>query len=661
MRIARLVTLAVIAALTVTLLHADTPPKSDRIDAVINSMLSARSYVVSISPDGRSVAYSVSLNGPAGVPSGSSAIYVTDVAGAQRTRVSAARTAVDNLDEGRFAWSPDSGTLAFISGPLRGQAQIYLASAPKWNAKKLTAAKGYLSSPHFSPDGKTIAVLVVENSSSAIGAVKPTSPDLGLIGDEVVEQRLAIVDATNGVMRFVTPADMHVYSYDWSRDSRQLAAIAAKGSGTNNYWTAQLYTVDAASGAMKSIHAPKAQIADPRWSPDGKSVLLIQGLMSDEGVTGGEIYRVPVDGGDAKSLTPGLRATVLSLRVASGSLIYTQLADDRFEIVAMPLDRSGPSRVLSSEESALSTGHWLGISLADDGRTGATVRSSYAHPPEVWAGPVGGWKQITHDNEGLTPAWGGATSLHWTNDGMRMQGWLLAPAKPSPAGKSPMVVIVHGGPASAKTSSWPGSYAAALPAQGYYVFFPNPRGSFGQGEDFKKANVRDFGYGDLRDILAGVDEVVRTAPIDETRIGIGGGSYGGFMSMWAVTQTNRFRAAVADAGISNWLSYYGENAIDQWMIPFFGASVYDDPYIYARSSPMNFIKNVKTPTLVMVGERDAECPAPQSFEFHRALKRLGVPTEMVVFAGEGHAIETPEHRREMSRRMVDWFDRYLGK
>jgi dipeptidyl aminopeptidase/acylaminoacyl peptidase len=198
-----------------------------------------------------------------------------------------------------------------------------------------------------------------------------------------------------------------------------------------------------------------------------------------------------------------------------------------------------------------------------------------------------------------------------------------------------------------------------LSAEGYFVFSPNPRGSFGQGEAFVTANVKDFGGGDLSDILAGVDEVLKTYPVDGQRIGIGGWSYGGYMSMWAVTQTNRFRASVAGAGIANWQSYYGQNSIDRWMIPFFGASVYDDPAVYAKSAPITFIKQVKTPTLVLVGERDGECPAPQSYEFWHALKTLGIETELVVYAGEGHMFRKPEHRLDAMRRTVAWFDRYL--
>jgi dipeptidyl aminopeptidase/acylaminoacyl peptidase len=148
-------------------------------------------------------------------------------------------------------------------------------------------------------------------------------------------------------------------------------------------------------------------------------------------------------------------------------------------------------------------------------------------------------------------------------------------------------------------------------------------------------------------------------PIDPARLGVTGWSYGGFMTMWTVTRTNRFHAAVAGAGIANWQSYYGQNLIDQWMIPFFGASVYDNPAVYEKSSPIHFIKNVKTPTLVIVGERDAECPSSQSYEFWHALKTLGVPTQLIIYPGEGHLFRDPKHQADRLDQTVEWFDKYL--
>jgi dipeptidyl aminopeptidase/acylaminoacyl peptidase len=159
--------------------------------------------------------------------------------------------------------------------------------------------------------------------------------------------------------------------------------------------------------------------------------------------------------------------------------------------------------------------------------------------------------------------------------------------------------------------------------------------------------------------MAGVDTVLRRFPVDSARMGLTGWSYGGYMTMWGVTQTNRFKAAVAGAGISDWLSYTGENGIDEWMLPYFGATAYDDPAVYAKSSPINYIRRAHTPTLVVVGERDVECPAPQSYEFWRGLERNGVTTQLVVYPDEGHGIRNPAHTRDLQERTIRWFDQYL--
>ncbi|MDE2488294.1 MAG: S9 family peptidase, partial [Alphaproteobacteria bacterium] len=301
------------------------------------------------------------------------------------------------------------------------------------------------------------------------------------------------------------------------------------------------------------------------------------------------------------------------------------------------------------------------LALSDDGRRAAATLQTFALAPRIVAGPVVAMVPITRDNDALA-ADNDARSVNWTNEGFHIQGWLLAP-KGVVAGRTyPMAVEVHGGPASAVPPYfvWEGTTAALL-AHGYYVFLPNPRGSYGQGEAFTRANIKDFGGGDLRDILAGVDAVEKIAPVDDKRLAIMGGSYGGFMTMWAVTQTNRFHAAAAGAGISDWVSYYGENGIDKWMVPFFGSTMYDDPSVYDRLSPIRYIKHARTPTFIYVGERDVECPAPQSLEMWHGLKAMGVPTSLVIYAGEGHHIGKPVNQQDIEARTLAWFDKYLAQ
>jgi len=242
-----------------------------------------------------------------------------------------------------------------------------------------------------------------------------------------------------------------------------------------------------------------------------------------------------------------------------------------------------------------------------------------------------------------------------------VQGWLLAPLNADPPKKAAMITLVHGGPSSAATPNYFGEEGPALYLKaGYYVFMPNPRGSFGQGQAFTAANRRDFGGGDLKDILAGIDAVEKQAPIDDARLGMAGGSYGGFMGMWTNTQTHRFKAIVVGAGVSNWISYYGTNGIDEWLIPFYGKSAYDDPAPYVKTSPITWIKNARTPTFIYVGERDIEVPPGQSVEYWHALKELGVPTSLVIYPDEGHGIRNPEHSADVKARGLAWFKQYLG-
>jgi dipeptidyl aminopeptidase/acylaminoacyl peptidase len=280
----------------------------------------------------------------------------------------------------------------------------------------------------------------------------------------------------------------------------------------------------------------------------------------------------------------------------------------------------------------------------------------------VHAGTFSKLKQVTQYNPVTKDTMPKAANVEWKNEGWQVQGWLLYPAHYNPSKKYPMLVCVHGGPAWITTPTWsaPDFNTTVYTKLGYFVFFPNPRGSHGKGEAFTLANRRDWGFGDLRDILSGVDAVAKKFPIDTSKLGIFGWSYGGSMAMFAITQSTRFKAAVAGAGAADWLSYYGQNRIDKWMNSYFGASPYNDPSAYAKSSAMTYIKRAKTPTLVLVGERDGEAPSPQSFQFWHALKVLGVPTQLMVYPDEGHSFEKFENIIDVSARTVEWFNQYLG-
>jgi dipeptidyl aminopeptidase/acylaminoacyl peptidase len=689
---------------------AKTPDRA-RIDNVLQSLSRGRSVdELAVSPDGKRLAWKDSAGGGAEIL----VAPLDDLAKSER--VTAAARPEQHCHEGDLAWAPDSKKLAFFSdcANLGEQADLYMSRLDGRPARRLTRLKGYVEAPAFSPDGRKLAFLYVEGATRPAGALAAMKPPAGVIGEDAVEiQRVAAVTVphnwdrdeagipvSNGafderavtrllsLFDFLTPANLHVYEFDWRPDSKGLVYVAADPPGENNWWVAKLYTQELGA-APTAILAPAEvagplhglQIAVPRWAPDGGAIAFIGGLMSDQGETGGDVWLISAAGGAPRNLTPGRPTSAVWLEWENkDNLFVSELARGDSQLIRLHLEVDPESQNVTktvgspifSVPARVGDGR-LEMSLSSTADRSRLVyrASAFDHPEEIYMARPGSAtgeemafrRQLSHFNEGVEPAWGKSVSLSWKSDSFQVQGWLMLPKDYDPAKKYPLIVEVHGGPASAEVSYWGGGGvlgAAAFSALGYFVLQPNPRGSFGQGEEFTQANRKDFGYGDLRDILAGVDAVEAQYPVDPNRVGLTGWSYGGFMTMFAVTQTQRFKAAVAGAGISDWQSYYGENSIDQWMIPYFGAPVYDDPAVYAKSSAIMFIKQARTPTLVLVGDRDGECPAPQSYEFWHALRDRHVPTQLVVYPNEGHGFVDPAHRLDVMERAAEWFERYMA-
>jgi dipeptidyl aminopeptidase/acylaminoacyl peptidase len=587
----------------------DQRPAPSRAAAVLDSMPHAKKIdQVAISPDGTLVAYIVDGE-----------LTVTAVSGG-----SARTIAVEGkLPLREVTWSADSKQLAFLAD-LPGDipvAHVWTVAIDGGTPLKRAELKGYVQTPRFSPDGGTLAILFIEGLPRVAGPLQPMIPLAGVIDEKIYEQRLTTIQLRTNKLIQVTPADVYVYEYDWTPDGAAWVATAAHGSGDANWWVARLYRINSGTGEMHEIYAPKWQMEDPHVSPDGKNVAIIEGIMSDEGLAGGDVVVVPINdsinGGHARNVTPNLKASPSALVWTSPHrILFAANVDGNSGFgtvdLSVGVDGGEPQILWTGEELAAAvTDGWVpGGSFSRDGTITAVVRQSASAPSEVWAGPIGKWKQVTHVNSGIQPAWGTMHNIHWQNGSTRVQGWLMLPKDYAPGKTYPLVVSVHGGPSWACTSHWDEGIVGAASAMGYFILCPNPRGSYGQGEAFTQANIKDFGGGDYHDIMAGVDAISREYPIDSKRIGIRGHSYGGYMTMWAETQTQRFAAAVAGAGLSDWLSYYGLNDIDEWMIPFFGASVYDDPAVYDKSDAMHFVKAVKTPTLILVGDRDGTRSKP---------------------------------------------------
>jgi dipeptidyl aminopeptidase/acylaminoacyl peptidase len=612
---------------------------------------------VDLAPDGRAVAWEETFYDPQRLLKSPHyhAIYIRSLDGAAQIRLTAGNSGA-YYDEENPVWSPDGRAIAFLSDARsKGALQLFIADPNGQGVRQIGRLSGNVARLTWAPDGEALAFLYIANAHRQAGALAPGARDVGVIGSTVDEQRLAMVEVSSGAMHLLTPADAYVYEYGWSPDGRQVAVTYAKGNGDDNWWIARLARVDVRTGTLRDLLAPPYQINDPQWSPDGKQIAVIGGIMSDFGSTGGDVYLVNAESGESHDATDGATISAASLRWNDASSLDL-VAHVAGSMHLMRLDvTTGRMTTLTDREESIWS--W---SSARRGAIVALVRASFDDPPEVWVGAPSVLQQISRSNAGAKKLYGKAVSLRWRSDEFAVQGWLVYPLGYDPHRSYPMITIIHGGPSAETVPGFGSRFVNALASQGYFVFMPNPRGSFGRGEAFTRANVKDFGYGDWRDDLAGVAAALAAAPIDRNRLGLFGWSYGGYMAMWAETQTTRFKAIVAGAGIVNWQSYYGQNKIDQWMIPFFGASVYQNPAVYAKSSPITFIERSKTPVLILQGERDEEVPAPQAFEFWHAMQTLGVPTRLVVYADEGHAPQRIGDQIDVLTEMVAWFDRYLA-
>ncbi len=610
-----------------------------------------RFAAIAISPDGQRIASIENDDVPHDGDAPVEHLLIRDLDGGSR-EIGPSCAAAPACRPSSPVWNGDGTRLAFLVEHPNGASTIETVGRDGGRARVVLSFDGPLDTLRFGP-GDRLAVLATADAHKRVGATQAAARMAGEIGAAIDEQRIAVVD--HAALRFASPADLYVYEYAWRPDGG-FVGTAAPGNGDSNWWIAKLYAFDAGGSRALFSPGPREQLADPVVSPDGRTVDFIGGWMSDFGSTGGDPYALSLDAPSAApvDLAPGARATTTALDWrCGGGLTAVSLAGARIVVSTL----GAHPRELWSGEDALGAGGW-NLGLACDGAHTAAIREGFTRPPELVAGAIGAWRPVTHVNDHLSPP-ATARSVEWTDDNVNVQGWLLQPA--GTAGPRPMIVDVHGGPQAAAIPEFPRrGLVHDLLARGYDVFMPNYRGSFGQGEMFAAASIGDVGGGDWRDVLAGVDAAERAAPIDDRRLGIEGASYGGYMTMWAVTRTHRFRAAAADAGVSDWLSIEGEAPQAGSDEVTFGGSVYDDVQPYLRASPITHMRGVETPTLVTVGDRDVECPMPQSQEFYTALKALDVPTSFVVYKDEGHALVKDADRVDLRRRTVAWFQRWLG-
>jgi dipeptidyl aminopeptidase/acylaminoacyl peptidase len=559
-------------------------------------------------------------------------------------------------------WSPDGSRVSFLSDrEKRGTSQIYLLESGPRDARQLSALPAGVIAHTWSPSGDRIAFTASDH-------IAEQDNDVRLYDSDQRFQRLYLCDVGSGSTSPISHGDLHVWEFCWAPDGKSIAAIVSDDPYDWGWYDARLVIIDITSGDVRSIYETERQIARPEWSPTGEYIALVTCRWSDPGMTGGDVIVVNIFDGIARNLTEGEPRSHYTAHWAKDGNSLVTFGYERASAQVCWVDFRKGSTPLWRDDATLVD---YGGTYDPTSRKFAVSLSRTGHPPEVWVGLVPAVPeevellQLTTSNRSLEMPASTTVWLSWrSTDGMTIEGFLVRPAHVSPEDAAPMVTLIHGGPTAVATPSFPMTGAAAwtpfLVEHGISVFIPNYRGSNGYGVAFAEANVGDLGGLDLQDVLTGVDECVRRGLAVESRLGIGGWSYGGYLTAWAITQTPRFSAAVAGAPITNWYSFHGGSNIPRFDSQFICADPHELDGPYAWTSPLFFSKNVKTPVLFVHGEQDPCCPVGQSYEMARALRRLGVRTECAVYPREPHGFIEREHRKDMIERSVSWFKTWLG-
>jgi len=621
------------------------------------------------SPDGRRIAFTGSkLEKLEGTPT--TRICLADAAEGTFEEVTAGPN-----DDRLPRWSPDGTVLAFVSDRAqKGRHQLYLLEAGRvGEARPAPAVDGTIEDLSWSPDGSQILLGVagvgaelagVHGSGSTKKAdeeLPPWIPEVEAGPDENSWRRVWIFDVGSRQVRPVSREGLNVWEAVWCGPGR-IAGIVADGPAEDTWYEAPLALIDAGSGKESILYRSDRQLGFLAASPSGRRLAVIEAICSDRLVMAGDLLLVDPDTGDATRVeSAGVDVTHAVWRDEARLLF---IGFRGMDLVVGELDPGAGANASRELWSSHESSGFYEPRVQPAGPDGfALTLQSYDRYPEVVVVEGGQARTVVSlSHEGSRYVRGIAERLDrvsWTApDGLEIDGLL---ARPDRDGPFPLVTNVHGGPVSARVNTWgmSGQLTPLLVSRGYAVFFPNPRGSSGRGQAFAEMVYGDMGGGDARDILAGIDALVERGMADRERLGVMGGSYGGFMSAWLVTQDERFAAAVAYSPVTDWYSQHLTSNIGHWDRLILGEDLQKPGGEYFKRSPIAFARRARTPTLLTAGSVDRCTPPGQAREFYQALLENGVETELAIYPGEGHGVRKLPATIDWVARTVAWFERHM--
>lgn len=551
-------------------------------------------------------------------------------------------------------WSPDGTRLAFLSNRDGDEQQIYVMNGAGGEASAKTKGKRNVKSFAWSSDAKYIAFVAPDARTEEQEKKEKDKDDARVADKEGKHARIWLLAVESGEAKAVTAANWEVKELAWLPNSDDLV-VAATDHPESDQITDRIMSVHIPDGAMKQLSAPRGPFGGIRVSPDGKTIGYIGSR--EDGPSPHDLMLLPVGSAAARNLTgANLDRQIFEYQwLRDGSLLA--IAADGFHTKLFDF---GPDGTLKHSISTM-PGNPSAFAASAAGEIFFVSQTS-AQPQEIFT-----WeqkntpRQLTHVNDVWKQYSLAAPEFfkYKSFDGLEIEAALLKPPGYDGKSKFPLIALIHGGP----TGAWEDTvdpWGQLLAARGYAIFYPNIRGSIGYGQKFIEMNRGDWGGGDFKDVMAGVDDLIARGIADADKLGIGGWSYGGYMSEWAITQTTRFKAAVSGAGLANLISEYGTEegpSYDEWFygVPYEPAKVAG----FLNSSPFVHLKNAKTPTLILQGEADTVDPVGQSLELYRGLKRYGVDTELVLYPREPHGFREEKHLVDRLKRILAWYDKYL--